>query len=293
MRVLDRSLPLGRRVLRFAAIARSRSWKRAVMGVHEELNTAMKCLWIARRNDTLEKTKSAWQAFYEMQGDLWPFERAVSAVRGASPGTSIVLEMPDCSDVPPSASHLERCDQLVRSLAEEARNLVVICIGELLPAQLVVDWMPLGVFNYIERHSAMARYQQTFCESSCHARQVSLRYHRFTGLRERWNSLSDREAIVLEMVLEGTPNKTIATRLGVSQRTIETRRHNLYEKLDSRCLADVVKFIYELDLLAKIFKHVDQDRPQGIRFDKAVAARQLPHLTPHAISVPVGKIDSH
>ncbi|TDK68504.1 response regulator transcription factor [Sapientia aquatica] len=53
--------------------------------------------------------------------------------------------------------------------------------------------------------------------------------------------LTDREKLVLELIVDGLPNKTIADKLGVSVRTIESHRANAIEKLEVTSLADCVK----------------------------------------------------
>jgi len=53
--------------------------------------------------------------------------------------------------------------------------------------------------------------------------------------------LTDREKLVLELIVDGLPNKTIADKLGVSVRTVESHRANAIEKLEVTSLADCVK----------------------------------------------------
>ncbi len=248
--------------------------------------SVLRCLWIGPDEQTYQRTSTAWSPYYEMDPIVHLLGDDLGIVRDAYPGLTVVLEFQDESYIPPNSSTVDRCDRIVRGVMEEAKLAVVICMGELIPAQAVVDWLQLGVFTYVERRGTMARFHQTFAESSCRARQIAQQYNRFDCLRERWNSVSDREAVVLEMLLEGIPNKTIATRLGVSQRTVETRRHNLYEKLDSRCVAEVVKNIYELDALNRVFRRADDS---GIPLRQELkphfpSMRPLPSLNPTAIS---------
>lgn len=61
------------------------------------------------------------------------------------------------------------------------------------------------------------------------------------AIQSRINSLTAREQEVLKMVVEGLPNKTIAQRLDVSTRTVETHRASLFEKLECNSLAELVK----------------------------------------------------
>ena len=54
--------------------------------------------------------------------------------------------------------------------------------------------------------------------------------------------LSGREAQVLREVAQGFTTKAIAVKLGVSERTIQTYRERIYEKLELRTRADLVHY---------------------------------------------------
>lgn len=54
--------------------------------------------------------------------------------------------------------------------------------------------------------------------------------------------LSGREAQVLRGVAQGFTTKAIAAKLGVSERTIQTYRERIYEKLELRTRADLVHY---------------------------------------------------
>jgi two-component system, NarL family, response regulator NreC len=54
--------------------------------------------------------------------------------------------------------------------------------------------------------------------------------------------LSGREAQVLRGVAQGLTTKAIAVKLGVSERTIQTYRERIYEKLELRTRADLVHY---------------------------------------------------
>ena len=56
------------------------------------------------------------------------------------------------------------------------------------------------------------------------------------------SALSDREREVLVAIAEGQGNKEIATKLGVSVRTIETHRERIMSKLSIRTVAGLTKF---------------------------------------------------
>jgi two-component system response regulator FixJ len=54
-------------------------------------------------------------------------------------------------------------------------------------------------------------------------------------------TLSERERQVLEGLVSGNPNKTIAYDLGISPRTVEVYRANLMTKMKASSLSDLVR----------------------------------------------------
>ena len=58
--------------------------------------------------------------------------------------------------------------------------------------------------------------------------------------RERYATLSAREREVAGLVVAGLTNKEIARSLALSPRTVETHRANVFAKLDSGTLADLI-----------------------------------------------------
>jgi len=71
-------------------------------------------------------------------------------------------------------------------------------------------------------------------------RHANLRRH---SIRTRIKSLSDKERRVMEFVVEGMANKVIAKRLGVSIRTVESRRHAVFQKMEVSSLAQLVRAV--------------------------------------------------
>ena len=59
--------------------------------------------------------------------------------------------------------------------------------------------------------------------------------------QERYAQLSDREREVLGLIVEGLTNKEIGRALGLSPRTVETHRANLFAKLQVESLAHLIR----------------------------------------------------
>jgi len=58
---------------------------------------------------------------------------------------------------------------------------------------------------------------------------------------DRIDELTSREKEVMDLVVQGSPNKIIAADLDVSQRTVEIHRSRVMEKMQARSLAQLVR----------------------------------------------------
>jgi DNA-binding CsgD family transcriptional regulator len=71
--------------------------------------------------------------------------------------------------------------------------------------------------------------------------------------RERFALLSEREREVLALIVGGLTNKEIGRALGLSPRTVETHRANLFAKLGAESLAQVIRRYADLAEGAALF----------------------------------------
>ena len=68
--------------------------------------------------------------------------------------------------------------------------------------------------------------------------------------------LSERERQVLEGLISGYPNKTIAHDLGISPRTVEVYRANLMTKMQAKSLSELIRMaiIAQISLAGRVSK---------------------------------------
>ena len=64
----------------------------------------------------------------------------------------------------------------------------------------------------------------------------------------RLGSLARKERQVLDLIIGGHANKVIAKRLGVSVRTVESRRHAIFKNTVTKSLAELVALVYRHEL---------------------------------------------
>ena len=67
-------------------------------------------------------------------------------------------------------------------------------------------------------------------------------------IRERLASLTPREREVLDGLVAGLPNKTIAYDLGISPRTVEIHRARVMEKMRAKSLSELVRIAIQLGI---------------------------------------------
>lgn len=63
------------------------------------------------------------------------------------------------------------------------------------------------------------------------------------SIEENLQSLTEREHQVLDLILEGEPNKRIARILNISHRTVELHRSHVMKKLGARSLASLIRTV--------------------------------------------------
>lgn len=149
------------------------------------------------------------------------------------------LRMPDMSGV-----------DLLRKLRDADALLPAIVISGHGDIQMAVEAMKNGALDFIEKPFS----DDVLIDSIRRAvDQASARVESDAELeaaRERLASLSEREIQVLERVVAGLANKTIAFELGISPRTVEVYRAGLMGKMHARSLAELVRMVMGLDLTA-------------------------------------------
>jgi two-component system, LuxR family, response regulator FixJ len=146
------------------------------------------------------------------------------------------LRMPDMNGV-----------ELLRRLREAGAMLPAIVITGHGDVQMAVEAMKNGALDFIEKPFS----DEVLLDSI--KRVVGLAATKvkseaaLEATRERLASLSERESQVLEGVVAGRANKTIAYELGISPRTVEVYRASLMSKMQARSLPDLVRMVMDLD----------------------------------------------
>lgn len=155
---------------------------------------------------------------------------------GISNGCLITdLRMPDMDGV-----------ELLRKLRDAGALLPAIVITGHGDVQMAVEAMKSGALDFIEKPFS----DQVLIDSIGRAVERADEQVRNEAaeelVRQRLDSLSERERQVLDGVVAGQPNKTIASELGISPRTVEVYRAGLMGKMQARSLAELVRMVIDI-----------------------------------------------
>ncbi len=130
---------------------------------------------------------------------------------------------------------------LLRKVKEVNRDLPVIVITGHGDISLAVEAMKIGAADFLEKpfdddHLLAAVHNALDREADQVKRKAQV-----SDIQDKLAALSNRERQVLEGLVAGNANKTIAFDLGISPRTVEIYRANLMTKMAANSLSDLVR----------------------------------------------------
>jgi two-component system, LuxR family, response regulator FixJ len=130
---------------------------------------------------------------------------------------------------------------LLRRVKEQAADIPVIVITGHGEISLAVEAMKLGAVDFLEKpfddDQLLAALKSTLSRGA----DLAERKAEVSGINEKLAALSNRERQVLDGLVAGKANKTIAFDLGISPRTVEIYRANLMTKMAANSLSDLVR----------------------------------------------------
>jgi two-component system response regulator FixJ len=136
--------------------------------------------------------------------------------------------------------------ELLQALQAKACGLPAIVITGHGDIPLAVEAMKAGAVDFIEKpfdDTAILNAVKAALE-----REDAGEGGDREAIAARVASLSERERQVLEGLIAGHPNKTIAYDLGISPRTVEVYRANLMAKMEASSLSELIR----MAILAKV-----------------------------------------
>ena len=128
---------------------------------------------------------------------------------------------------------------------------IVLGIGSGFPGSVIAQWARRGMYGLIDRPVRNLPFSQTMLDANEQCVKLRIEQSELRMLHMQRRSFTKGEEEVLELVVQGVPNKCIATRLDVSQRTIESRRQKIYQKMNAKRLTDLIRALDKLEFLSR------------------------------------------
>jgi two-component system, LuxR family, response regulator FixJ len=155
----------------------------------------------------------------------------LARLQGLKPGCVVTdVRMPGMSGL-----------DLLKRLRELNNPIPVIIITGHGDVPLAVEAMKYGASDFLEKpfddDILLTAVRTALSDEAAGQEDQALR----AAVLQRLESLSVRERQVLEGLVAGHPNKTIAYDLGISPRTIEIYRANVMTKMEASSLSELVR----------------------------------------------------
>ena len=137
--------------------------------------------------------------------------------------------------------------ELLERLCREDLRLPAIVMSAYGDVPMVVRAMKAGALNFLEKpcrdQQLWEAIQEALKWDAAHRHHVVFRVKALRRLQR----LTPGEHDVLRLLIDGSSNKTIATELNVSVRTIEVRRAKLMKKMKAESLAELIRLALAAD----------------------------------------------
>src|SRR6476660_6448932 len=131
-------------------------------------------------------------------------------------------------------------DLLQRLRAKNIKLPVIVITGHG-DIPLAVEAMKSGALDFIEKPFTEEAILRAVRAAEDRGNQLGRRAEEEALVAGRLASLSERERQVLDGLVAGHANKTIAHDLGISPRTVEVYRANLMTKMQAKSLSELIR----------------------------------------------------
>jgi FixJ family two-component response regulator len=130
---------------------------------------------------------------------------------------------------------------LQEKLGSDALALPILIITGYSEVPVAVQAMRQGAFDFIEKPFSgpvlVERVEAALAEDARRRKSRTMR----EDVKRRRNLLTPRERQVMDLVVQGKPNKLVGSALGLSPKTVEVHRANVMKKMEAHSLADLVR----------------------------------------------------
>ncbi len=136
---------------------------------------------------------------------------------------------------------------LQRRLTELGSRLPVVVMTGHGDVPIAVEALKIGATDFLEKPFDDERLLRILRDALKTSQAMREKVIARDLIRDRLASLTRREREVLDKLVEGLPNKTIAYDLGTSPRTVEVQRARVMEKMAAKSLPDLVRMVLDAE----------------------------------------------
>lgn len=136
---------------------------------------------------------------------------------------------------------------LLKRLKSEGRDLPSIVITGYGDVAMAIKAMKAGAIDFIEKPARQETLIASIERALMQARDMSARSAAQNAAAANIASLTAREREVMDLVVQGIPNKQIAHKLQISQRTVETHRAAVMKRTGVESLPDLIRLVMQLN----------------------------------------------
>jgi len=138
--------------------------------------------------------------------------------------------------------------ELQRQLVNQGIRIPIIFITAHSDAHIAVQAMKAGAFDFIQKPINPQMVLDLVYNALSESRRILDEQNEEHTINDLVDKLTPREREVLEMVVNGEANKSIAHSLSISERTVEVHRSRVMEKMGTPSLASLVKMAMRVNL---------------------------------------------
>jgi two-component system, LuxR family, response regulator DctR len=141
----------------------------------------------------------------------------------------------------PGMSGLALFERLVERGVHEVMPVIFLTGHADVPT--AVSMVKRGAFDFCEKpfsdNALVDRVEQALAQSGALVQGLLARER----LQQRLAELTERERAVMQLVIEGLPNKRIADQLDISVRTVEVHRARVFDKMDVKSAVELANLL--------------------------------------------------
>lgn len=234
-----------------------------IMSIHFDTTPAV--IYIVDRD---AGSHSAYQAIAERLGVEVRFSTSVDELLTTAPDVA-----PSCL-VYDVRSGKDEFEQWRQKLLQKTTDVPIILIADQHEDAQTAFGFQLGVLAVLQRPVAMNVLEEYLKYAVRRHRVVRNLIQQHERVQTTLQGLSERQTRVLELAATGMPNKTIATRLEVSQRTVETERAKIIKAFAADAFCDVTAQVGGFRVLETL--HELQQRANVLQQGGAQVSGQRP-----------------